>query len=202
LTRVIFIRHGETDWNKARRIQGGNSDTPLNELGQQQAEKLALGLKKESIQAIYASPLQRARDTAQAIARYHQLPVSTLLSLREIDTGELEGVTIAEVGQHLSQLLTTQIEGAELPAMPGGESLTTVQRRVWRTIQRLASRYNEGTLVIVSHYFAILTAVCAVLNLPLSYVDRLRISPGSITVVTFDEPVARLTRLNDTCHLS
>lgn len=200
MTRVILIRHGETDWNRERRIQGGNSDTRLNEEGQQQAEKLARRLKTESIQAFYASPLQRAQDTAQAIARYHRLPVGTEPSLREIDAGELEGVTITEVGKHLSQLLTAPTEGAELPAIPGGESLTAVQHRVWSTIRRLVSRHNGGTLVVVSHYFAILTAVCAALNLPLSQIDRLRISPASISIIAFDEPVARLIRLNDTCR--
>ena len=202
MVKVILVRHGETDWNRARRIQGGNSDTQLNQRGRQQVESLALRLKQEKIQAIYSSPLQRARDTARAIAGYHQLPVETELSLREIEVGELEGVSIAEMGKHLSQLLIVHGQGEELPKIPGGESLTDLQQRVWRTIQRVVDRHNDGVLVVVSHYFSILTIICSVLNLPLSQVDRLRLNPSSISILTFDEQATRLILFNDTCHLT
>jgi len=202
LTKVILVRHGETEWNRLRRIQGGNSDTQLNQRGRQQAESLALRLKQEEIQAIYSSPLQRARDTARVIAGYHQLAVEVEPSLREIEVGELEGVSIAEVGKHLSQLLIRYSQGEELPRIPGGESLTEVQQRVWDTIQRLVGRHGDGVLVVVSHYFSILTAVCSVLDLPLFQIDRLRLNSGSISILTFDEQATRLILFNDTCHLA
>lgn len=201
MVKVILVRHGETEWNRLRRIQGGNSDTQLNQRGRKQAESLALRLKQEEIQAVYSSPLQRAQDTARAIAGYHQLPVGVEPSLKEIEVGELEGVSIAEVGKHLSQLLIRHSQGEELPRIPGGESLTEVQQRVWGTIQRLVSRHGDGVLVVVSHYFSILTAVCSVLNLPLSQIDRLRLNSASISILTFDEQATRLTLFNDTCHL-
>ena len=201
MAKVILVRHGETDWNRSRRIQGGNSDTQLNQRGRQQAESLALRLKQEKIQAIYSSPLQRAQDTARAIARYHQLPVEIELSLKEIEVGELEGVFITEVGKHLSQFLTMHSQGEELPKIPGGESLTGVQQRVWGTIQHLVDRHSDGVLVVVSHYFSILSAICSVLNLPLSQIDRFRLSPGSISILNFDEQATRLILFNDTCHL-
>ena len=201
MVKVILVRHGETEWNRLRRIQGGNSDTQLNQRGRKQAASLALRLKQEEIQAVYSSPLQRAQDTARAIAGYHQLPVGVEPSLKEIEVGELEGVSIAEVGKHLSQLLIRHSQGEELPKIPGGESLTEVQQRVWGTIQRLVSRHGDGVLVVVSHYFSILTAVCSVLNLPLSQIDRLRLNSASISILTFDEQATRLTLFNDTCHL-
>lgn len=201
MVKVILVRHGETEWNRLRRIQGGNSDTQLNQRGRKQAESLALRLKQEEIQAIYSSPLQRAQDTARAIAGYHQLPVGVEPSLKEIEVGELEGVSIAEVGKHLSQLLIRHSQGEELPRIPGGESLTEVQQRVWGTIQRLVSSHGDGVLVVVSHYFSILTAVCSVLNLPLSQIDRLRLNSASISILTFDEQATRLALFNDTCHL-
>ena len=202
MVKVILVRHGETDWNRARRIQGGNSDTQLNQRGWQQVESLALRLKQEKIQAIYSSPLQRAQDTARAIAGYHQLSVETELSLREIEVGELEGVSIAEMGKHLSQLLIRYSQGEELPKIPGGESLTEVQQRVWSTVQRLVDKHSDGVLVVVSHYFSILTAVCSVLNLPLHQIDKLRLNSGSISILTFDEKATRLILFNDTCHLT
>jgi len=201
LAKVILVRHGETDWNRSRRIQGGNSDTELNQGGWQQAESLALRLKRETVQAIYSSPLQRALDTAKAIAGYHQLPVEIEPSLREIEVGELEGMLITEVGKHLSQLLTMHSQGEELPKMPGGESLTDLQQRVWSTIQRLVAWHRDGVLVVVSHYFSILTIVCSVLNLPLTQIGRLRLNPGSISILTIDEEATRLILFNDTCHI-
>ena len=201
MAKVILVRHGETDWNRSRRIQGGNSDTELNQGGWQQAESLALRLKRETVQAIYSSPLQRALDTAKAIAGYHQLPVEIEPSLREIEVGELEGMLITEVGKHLSQLLTMHSQGEELPKMPGGESLTDLQQRVWSTIQRLVAWHRDGVLVVVSHYFSILTIVCSVLNLPLTQIGRLRLNPGSISILTIDEEATRLILFNDTCHI-
>jgi probable phosphoglycerate mutase len=201
LVKVILIRHGETDWNRARRIQGGNSDTKLSQRGRQQVESLALRLKPEKIDAIYSSPLQRAQDTARAIAHYHRLPVGIEPSLKEIDVGELEGMSIAGVGK-LSELLVSYKQSDELPRLPGGESVTEVQQRVWSTIQRLVDKHREGVLVVVSHYFSVLTAICSVLNLPLSEINRLRINPSSISVITFDGQTPRLILFNDTCHLA
>jgi len=201
LVKVILVRHGETEWNRLRRIQGGNSDTQLNQKGRQQAESLALRLKQEKIQAIYSSPLQRAQDTALAIARYHQLPVEIEPSLKEIEVGELEGMSIAGVGK-LSELLVRHKQGDELPRLPGGESVAEVQQRVWGAIQRLVDRHNDGVLVIVGHYFSVLTAICSVLNLPLAQIDKLRLNSGSLSIIIFDGQTSRLVLFNDTCHLA
>ena len=201
MVRIVLVRHGETDWNQSRRIQGGGSDTPLNKRGKEQAEKLALRLKSERIQAIYSSPLQRALDTAQAIARYHQLEVEIEPSLKEIEVGELEGTPVAEIGKHLDQLLTADGQGEALPRMPGGESVTELQQRAWSTIKRLASKHPDGVLLAVSHYFVILTIICSVLNLPLSQMGRFRIGAGSISTIVFDGQATRLVLFNDSCHL-
>ena len=202
MVKIILVRHGETNWNQARRIQGGGSNTPLNQRGKNQAESIALKLKREKIQAIYSSPLQRALDTAQAIAHYHQLEVTIEPSLREIEVGQLEGVLVTEIGKRLDHFLITDGQSGELPKMPGGESLTEVQQRVWSTIQHLADRHTDGIIVVVTHYFAILAIICAALNLPLSQISRFRLEPGSISTITLDEQVTRLISFNDSCHLN
>ena len=155
-----------------------------------------------AIQAIYSSSLQRALDTAQAIARHHQLKVESEPSLNEIDAGELEGIPIDKVGIRLDQLLTTGGEGKSVFRMPGGESLAEVQQRAWSTIQRLVSQHSDGVIVVVSHYFVILTIICAVLNLPLSQMGRLRLSPGSISTIVFDKQTSYLVLFNDNYHLA
>ena len=97
MVKIILVRHGETEWNKIHRIQGGASDVPLNEVGKQQASNVAGRLKNEKIQAVYSSPLQRALYTAREIARYHCLEVNLAPALKEIDAGSLEGLPSAEL---------------------------------------------------------------------------------------------------------
>ena len=202
MVRVILVRHGETDWNQIRRIQGGGSDTQLNDRGRQQAEGLATKLKQERIQAIYSSPLQRALDTAQVIARRHQVKVAIEPALKEIYAGELEGTPIDKIGSHLDQLLISEGQGESFFERHGGESLTKVQQRAWSTIQRLVNQHRDGVIVVVSHYFVILVIICSVLNLPLSQIGRLRVGAGSISTIVFDEQAPRLVLFNDNCHLN
>jgi broad specificity phosphatase PhoE len=212
LLQVMLVRHGETDWNKARRIQGSKSDVPLNGSGQKQAASLASRFQAEDIQAVYCSPLQRARDTAEAIARPHQLEVQVVPDLLEINAGELEGVPVSSIGRRLNELLTENGHGELKPGdsmlsmMPyvGGESLDAVQQRAWNAVKRIVSGHSDGAIVIVSHYFVIMTVVCAVLGLPVSQIRRLRFSVGSISSIVFDnkEPAPYLALFNDTCHLA
>jgi broad specificity phosphatase PhoE len=212
LVKVLLVRHGETDWNEAHRVQGGKSDTLLNERGRGQAEALALRLKPESIQAVYSSPLKRARHTAQAIARHHQLEVQIEPNLREIDVGELEGVLISMVGKRLDELLTMKSQNG-MQAMIGesswvklqsigGESLDEVQQRVWGIIEHIVNQHSDGVIVVVCHYFVIMAIIFAVLNLPLSNIGRLRLSLASISTIVFDGQVSYLALFNDSCHLN
>ena len=185
-----------------RRIQGGNTNTPLNEKGEQQAESLALRLKSEGIRAIYSSPLRRSLDTAQAIARHHQVKVDLELGLKELNLGELEGTLIDDLDKSFDELLITNSQGEMLPRVPGGESLMELRQRAWSTIQRLVSQHPDGVIVVVSHFFAILTIICSALNLPLSQMTRLRLGHGSISTLTFNDRAPRLVQFNDTCHLT
>ena len=185
MTKFILVRHGETEWNKVHRLQGGGSDNPLNETGGQQAENVALRLKSENIQAVYSSPLQRAASTAQAIARHHQLKINLLPALKEINVGKLEGVFSATLPQRFDEFICRDRHLREMDN-PSGESILAVRKRAWEAIQGIASQHSAGAVVIVSHYFVIMTLVCQVLNLPLDRVGHLKSSPGTITIFTMD----------------
>ncbi|MFH1662785.1 MAG: histidine phosphatase family protein [Chloroflexota bacterium] len=198
MARIILVRHGKTDWNKELRIQGGSSDTLLNEEGRRQAENAASRLSQRSIQAIYSSPLKRAMETAKIIARYHNLEVVVENSLREVEAGELEGVTSAELGKRFSEILTQ--DGVSY-RVPGGESLVDLRRRSWDFIQNINRKHTDGELVVVSHYFAILAIICSALMLPLSSITRFRLSTGCISIINLDEKEARLELFNDTGYL-
>lgn len=195
-TKILLVRHGETDWNREKRIQGGSSDTPLNAAGMRQAENLAVYLANENITAVYSSPLARSLDTARAIAGPHRMDVIVDPDLREIEAGKLEGVTLAELGTNFSEMLTKENPDGSLPSVPGGESLPHVQRRGWQTARRIALDHPNSTVVAVSHYFVILAIVCAVLDLPLTRLSRLSVSPGSISAISIDGEKARLELLN------
>lgn len=201
MLKIILARHGETDWNKERRVQGSGSNRPLTETGKQQAESIGSELKRERIQAIYSSPLQRAMDTAQAIARHHQVEMQIEPSLKEIDAGELEGISLTKIGSYLNQLTAREHGYESIHEQYGGESLSEVQQRAWSTIQRLADRHRDGVIVVVCHYFIILSIICSVLNLPISEMGRLKLNVGSISAILFDERGTRLALFNDTCHL-
>jgi broad specificity phosphatase PhoE len=199
LLRVILVRHGETEWNKVHRLQGGNSDTPLNEMGKQQAENLANRLKSERIQAVYSSPLQRAFQTAQAIARYHGREIRLLSSFKEIQVGELEGADSLTMKLRWDQLLCQDNDGEA--RRYGVELIGDVQDRAWGSIRDLAKMHTEGTIVIVTHYVVIMSVVCAVLGLPLQHIVRLKLNPGTITAFLMNEDgTARLELFNDGCQ--
>jgi broad specificity phosphatase PhoE len=199
--KLILVRHGETAWNRERRIQGGSSDVELDELGRKQVERLALALKEVKIDAIYSSPLKRALDTAIAIASHHQLAVQVEPDLREMEVGELEGASITEIGANLSQFLIQWRQGQGLEKLPGGESVADLADRIWAIIQSINAKYQQGAVVVVSHYFAIVATVCVALGWPLTCLERIRVQTGSISIIDLDDRQPRLVSLSDTCHL-
>ena len=196
--RIILVRHGETEWNRQYRIQGGSSDTWLNAEGRRQANELALSLADSRVEAIYSSPLKRALETAQAIASRRNLEVIVEPALREIEAGELEGVTTAEMGIRFSDYMVGR--GVD-KKIPGGESLAEMQQRGWGFISRLAEKNKDGNIAVVSHYFVIMSTICAVLDIPLSSILSLRLSTGSISIITFNGKDTRLELFNDTGSL-
>lgn len=198
--RLLLVRHGETVWNALHRIQGGYSDIELSPKGRDQVEKLAQALCGESLQAVYSSPLSRAQDTAQAIARYHHLEVRLELAFREVDTGRMDGLSIDEVKQKFPEFWQNWLQGEGSLVWPGGESLEEVALRVGEGLLRLREKHPQDTLVLVSHVFALCTLILHTLGLPASYFRHFYMEPASLTILKLDGEQASLVQLNDTCH--
>ena len=149
-TRIIAIRHGETDWNAATRIQG-HTDIALNANGVEQARQLGAALANEEIDAVYASDLSRAADTAQAIATHHKLTVHTHTGLRERHFGYFEGLTWAAIeAKHPKDALAWRSRDTHF-APASGESLVALKARVVNTLNELAAKHIGQHIVIGAH---------------------------------------------------
>ncbi len=199
--KLILVRHGETYWNQQRRVQGGGSDVELNEVGWKQAAKLASFLKTENIDTVISSPLKRALVIAQIIADQHQLPVEIHDGLKEIDVGELEGLSLPSLSITFSQLLMQWWRGGS-ERLPGGESFVELQKRCWEAVEPLLLKYENGTVVIISHYFVTLAIIFKALDLPLEYLAKFRVDLGGVSILEFEDYGARLLQFNDTSYLS
>jgi len=199
--KLILIRHGETYWNKERRVQGGGSDIELNDVGVKQAHKLASFLENENIDAIISSPLKRAMATAEAMASYHQLPIEVDDRLKEIEVGELEGLALSDLSTTFSQFLMQWWQRGGLEKLPEGESLVEMQERSWEVIDRLLAEHKNETVVVVSHYFVILAIIFKALDLPLKYLTKLKVDTGGVSVLEFGDYGPRLVTFNDISYL-
>ena len=198
--QLILVRHGQTNWNKEYRVQG-QADLPLNASGKAQADAIARALRHETIDAVYSSPLSRAFETAQAIDEFHQAGITTLDGLKELDTGETDGLYYPNLKKEYASFFEMWSTDARAARFPGGESLPELQERVWEAIQSIIASNHSNSVVVASHFFALLTLICRVLDLDLSDFRKLNISVASISKVEFLENKSRLVCFNETCHL-
>ena len=149
-TRVLAIRHGETEWNASRRVQG-QLDIPLNPTGRWQVHRLALAVADEGIAHIYSSDLARAQQTAMAVARGCGGAIVTDAGLRERGFGIFEGLSYAEVNERWPALSERWRRRDPEFGAPGGETLNGFFERSIATVTRLAARHPGQTIAIVSH---------------------------------------------------
>jgi len=199
--RLVLVRHGETDSNKAG-LALGRKDVELNETGRWQAQRVAGALQNQAIAAVYSSPLLRALDTARAVAERHDLPVQVDEGLIEMEIGEMEGLTFQQVRERYPQFLQLWLGGsAAYQSMPGGERLLDVQERAWQALERIRGKETQQTVVVVTHNFVLLTILCRVLGLELADFRRLRYGVAAVSVLQVQDGRMTVLSLNDTCHL-
>ena len=149
-TRIIAVRHGETAWNVDTRLQG-HLDIALNAKGLWQAAQVARALEGETIDAIYASDLLRAWQTASSIAQATEVPLIASQGLRERGFGSFEGKTYAELEAHWPEESLRWRQRVPDWAPPGGESLLALRHRISGTVAALAQQHLGGQVVLVAH---------------------------------------------------
>lgn len=198
--KLILVRHGETQWNRENRVVGF-ADIGLNDEGRKQVKKLALALKEERVDAIYASPLSRAWETAQEVARYHDEEVKADDAFKEMDAGELDGLTYEDMRDRYGELIKQWLSEPASVIMPGGESLANVQERAWLAVEKIREKHPDDVVMVVSHNFVILCIICKALGLDLSQFRRLRPHVASISILNIGRRGMSLVLFNDTCHL-
>jgi broad specificity phosphatase PhoE len=142
------VRHGETDWNRERRWQG-QADPPLNERGRGQARELATRLDGTVLDAIYASDLARARETAEILAAAKGVSVTVDPALREIDVGEWSGLTTAELERRFPDGLRRHADGGD--GWEHGETHAAMSIRIVGAVTRLAAAHRSETVLCVLH---------------------------------------------------
>jgi probable phosphoglycerate mutase len=195
-----LVRHGETAWNAERRLQG-HLDIPLNGEGARQAAAVARALSGENIDAVISSDLQRASQTAQAIAASHQLPVQVEPLLRERCYGGFEGLLYSEIAQRFphefAQWQAREVD-AVLPAGANlGESFRTFYERSTRAIFTRAARCPGQTIVLVAHGGVLECAYRCALGLaletprdftiPNASINRFTVQAGKLTLISWGE---------------
>jgi len=180
----------------------GHTDSPLSELGIRQARMLARRLAGESFDAIYSSDLGRARDTAEAIASKHGLPVNTTPLLRESRLGVLQGLTRAEIEEKFPADQHSWRRNMLTERPPGAETFEEVIERCRQFLEETVSTHADSArLAVVGHGGSVRGVIVAALGLPADAYRRLHFSNASLTIV---ETGARpgLWLSNDTCHLA
>ena len=199
--RLIVVRHGETHYNVESRFTG-QSDIPLSALGEMQAAALGKWLAEEPLAAIVSSDLQRARVTAQAIARYHKLPVQEDVDLREIAFGTWEGAMYDEILTSDPDLVQRWLADPTIYAPPGGETVIQLHDRVAPALQRWRTRYPEATILWAVHGGVIEVLLCYLLGVDLKSRWQFRHENASITEIDLNGESATVVRLNEVTHLA
>jgi broad specificity phosphatase PhoE len=196
--QLILIRHGETLWNKEGRVQG-TSDVELSDAGKKQAELLALSLKDHPLEAIHASPLKRAYQTAEIINEFHHLDIQIHRDLMEMDQGDFEGFSFKELMANKKEFLQKWISDPASVKMPNGESLSELQNRAWRAVEEIIGKSKNA--LVVSHNFTIAAILCRLRNISLSEFRSTCVDTASKTIVRLGDKEAIIDLLNDRSHL-
>ena len=198
--RLIVVRHGETFYNAQRRLTG-QSDIPLNSLGERQAVALGDCLAMEHLDAIVTSDLERTRVTARTIASSHGLLVQEDSDLRELAFGEWEGFTYDEVLAKDANQVSLWREDSTIYAPPGGETVAQLRDRCARALMRWQTEYPDASVLWVTHGGLIGVLLCHVLGIDLKRRWQFSHDNASISELRLRGDRLIIVRLNETAHI-
>jgi len=166
-----------------------------------QAERLRDRLATQKIDVIYTSNLQRASATAKIIASSHQVDIVTCPELREINFGKIEGLTFKEVSQLYPEVAEEWFKWSLALKYPGGESVTELNNRVSKFLERLEKHTPEETILIVAHSAPLRMLICHLLGIGIQHWRQVRLDLASLSILDTYPQGAILNSLNDISHL-
>ncbi len=185
MLELLLIRHGQTDWNASHLVMG-RRPIPLNEVGVKQAEDLSQYLKNADLSAIVSSPVKRAHQTAEIIAKRHDgIEIQIDDGLAEIDYGDWIGRSFDEVAGENQELWQLYHEDPTEVELPGGERMADVTKRVSKTLEDIRERYEDGRIALVSHADVIKVALLNLLSMEMKRIINFSIDNCALILVRF-----------------
>jgi broad specificity phosphatase PhoE len=194
MTVFHLLRHGEHAL-LGRVLAGRMPGVGMTERGRAEIEAVAERLAGDNIAALYASPLQRTRETAEIVGARLGLPIAFRDDVIELDFGEWTGATFDAIrADPRWQAWSTQ---RSLAAIPGGESMRQVQRRVVEALIEIGERHPDESVVVISHGDVIRSALVFALGMPLDFYGRIEVGQGSLSTIRLDPAGIRVLAINE-----
>lgn len=200
MTRLLLVRHGQSEWNALGRVQG-QQDVALSTLGMAQAEAVAAALATEKAVAVFSSDLQRAVATAAPIASQQRVDVQPTPLLRELAFGLWEGMRWADVRTEYAEFMALWAKDVTANTPPAAETVESLALRGETLLQQWRRDYPEETVIVVTHGGMIRTLLCLALELPLKALQSFGCDNASITELYLFPEGSFLAQLNNTAHL-
>ncbi len=200
MSKLLLVRHGITEFNSARRFMG-YSDVELSVAGCRQVERLCDRLVDDKIDAVYSSDLRRALVTAEVLSSEHKVDIVTCPELREINYGDIEGLTFEEIRRLYPEVAELFGDRSLELKFPDGESVDDLTERVSKFLDRLKTHTPEQTILIVSHSGPLCIMVCYLLKIDLWHWRQFRIDLASLSIVDTYPQRAIISLLNGISHL-
>ncbi|MDW7616858.1 histidine phosphatase family protein [Peribacillus sp. SIMBA_075] len=189
MTTICLVRHGQTDWNALGKLQG-QTDIPLNELGKIQARQCGEFLSEEDWDVIISSPLKRARETAEIISNYIEVPVIEKIAFIEKNFGVAEGMTAAERKAAFTDKL-----------YPGQENQDSLRNRLMNGLQEIQKEYPDKKVILVAHG-AVIHFILRLMSNESIVSKEMRLFNACLSTIRFDADSWIIDDFNQVNHLS
>ncbi len=200
MTQILLIRHAVNDFVKTGKLAGWLPEINLNDEGKAQAEALGKRLAEAPIQQLYASPLERTIQTAEAIRQYHaHLHIKHKTGIGEVRYGDWEGKTIAELARR--KMWSVVQEYPSRASFPNGETMRGAQNRVVDALEEIIQEHPREVVAVVFHADLIKMTLAHYLGMHLDNFQRIVISPASISTLWVGHSRPYVASINDTAHL-
>jgi probable phosphoglycerate mutase len=200
MSRLFIVRHGRTKGNKDK-IFRGRWDLPLDDHGQSEVAKAGQALADVEIGAIYTSPMNRARQTASAVANFQGVEPQDLEALIDIDYGQWTKQADKDIAENQPKMYQKWKSSPHEVVFPQGEGLTDLRKRLEPALYDLANRHSDQNIVLVSHRAPIKIMLLGALGLSNDAFWKVQIDTASISAFDFTNNTFSLIFSNETCHL-